>query len=65
VAATGCSTLDTDGVDTEDWALDDPGERPIEAVREIRDGVERRVVAVFDERFGADGGEQDSHLRKS
>ena len=42
----GRSTLDLDGVDTEDWALDDPGERPIEAVREIRDGVERRVVAV-------------------
>ena len=52
VATMGCSTLELDDVDTDDWALEDPGERPIEAVREIRDEVERRVVAVFDERFG-------------
>ncbi|WP_281194536.1 low molecular weight phosphatase family protein [Halorubrum sp. F4] len=52
VATMGCSTLELPGVDTDDWDLDDPGERPIEEVREIRDEIERRVVAVFDERFG-------------
>ena len=52
VATMGCSTLDLPGVDTDDWALDDPGERPIEAVRPIRDEIEERVIAVFDERFG-------------
>ncbi|QWC19571.1 low molecular weight phosphatase family protein [Halorubrum sp. 2020YC2] len=57
VATMGCSTLELDDVDTDDWDLEDPGERPIEAVREIRDEVERRVVAVFDERFGAFDGE--------
>ena len=57
VATMGCSTLDLDGVDTEDWDLDDPGECPIEAVREIRDEIEHRVVRLFDERFGEyDGG---------
>ena len=65
VATMGCSTLELDGVDTDDWDLDDPGERPIEAVREIRDEVERRVVAVFDERFGEGGGEQDARSRNS
>ncbi|ELZ36866.1 arsenate-mycothiol transferase ArsC [Halorubrum tebenquichense] len=53
VATMGCSTLDLETVDTDDWDLDDPGERPIEDVREIRDEIERRVIAVFDERFGA------------
>ncbi|WP_434522872.1 low molecular weight phosphatase family protein [Halorubrum sp. AS12] len=57
VATMGCSTLELETVDTDDWDLDDPGERPIEAVREIRDEIERRVIAVFDERFGEfDGG---------
>ena len=53
VATMGCSTLDIEGaestVDVRDWALDDPGETDIEAVRAIRDEVERRVVALFDE----------------
>ncbi|WP_435094219.1 low molecular weight phosphatase family protein [Halorubrum sp. N11] len=57
VATMGCSTLELDGVDTDDWDLDDPGERPIEEVRPIRDEIERRVVAVFDERFGEYDGE--------
>ena len=48
VATMGCSTLELDGVDTDEWDLDDPGERPIEEVREIRDEIERRVLAVFD-----------------
>jgi len=50
VATMGCSTLDLDaGVAVRDWALDDPGEQPLERVREIRDEVEERVVALFDE----------------
>ena len=48
VATMGCSTLDLDGVTTEDWALTDPGERPIAEVREIRDEIEALVVDVFD-----------------
>ncbi|WP_459883060.1 arsenate-mycothiol transferase ArsC [Halorubrum gandharaense] len=53
VATMGCSTLALpDRVEAVDWALEDPGERPIEEVREIRDEVERRVIALFDERFG-------------
>ena len=52
VATMGCSTLELPGVDTDDWDLDDPGELPIEDVRPIRDEIERRVEALFDERFG-------------
>jgi protein-tyrosine-phosphatase len=55
VATMGCSTLDLGGVagvEVRDWALDDPGEADIGRVREIRDEVERRVVALFD---GLDG----------
>ncbi len=58
VATMGCSTLELDGVDTDDWDLDDPGEQPIEDVRAIRDEIESRVVALFDERFGADDGDR-------
>lgn len=51
VATMGCSTLSLDSSDIEirDWALEDPGERSIEQVREIRDEVEARVLALFDE----------------
>jgi len=51
VATMGCSTLDLGGVDTvvRDWALDDPDGSDPERVREIRDEVERRVVALFDD----------------
>jgi protein-tyrosine-phosphatase len=53
VATMGCSTLDVgavdDSVDVRDWALQDPGGRDPETIREIRDGIERRVVALFDE----------------
>lgn len=50
VATMGCSTLDLDAsVAVRDWALADPGEQPLERVREIRDEVEERVVALFDE----------------
>lgn len=50
VATMGCSTLELDA-DTavRDWALDDPHSRPIDEVRDIRDEVERRVRALFDE----------------
>ncbi|MFB6130698.1 MAG: low molecular weight phosphatase family protein [Salinigranum sp.] len=37
--------------DARDWALSDPGERDLDDVREIRDEVERRVRALFDELF--------------
>ena len=52
VATMGCSTLELDtssGVDVRDWALDDPHGQDPETVREIRDEVERKVVALFDE----------------
>ena len=53
VATMGCSTLelDADDVDVRDWALDDPHGQDIERVREIRDDVEGRVQALFDEFF--------------
>jgi protein-tyrosine-phosphatase len=53
VATMGCSTLDVDAirdaVDVRDWALADPGGAAPDRVREIRDEVERRVHALFDE----------------
>ncbi|MFB6256139.1 MAG: low molecular weight phosphatase family protein [Haloplanus sp.] len=52
VATMGCSTLDLDeapGVDVREWALDDPDGQPPERVRGIRDEIERRVSALFDE----------------
>ncbi|MFC5368009.1 low molecular weight phosphatase family protein [Salinirubrum litoreum] len=53
VATMGCSTLELDAdVTVRDWALDDPDGQPPERVREIRDEIERRVVALFDEFVG-------------
>jgi protein-tyrosine-phosphatase len=53
VATMGCSTLDLDAdgsdVDLRDWALDDPDGDDLDRVREIRDEIERRVTALFDE----------------
>lgn len=53
VATMGCSTLEVGevggDVDIRDWALEDPDGRDLERVREIRDEIERRVVALFDE----------------
>ncbi|MWG35217.1 low molecular weight phosphatase family protein [Halomarina oriensis] len=52
VATMGCSTLSLDtsgGVDVRDWDLEDPHGQDIDRVREIRDDVEGRVVALFDE----------------
>jgi protein-tyrosine-phosphatase len=50
VVTMGCSTLDLDAaVDVRDWALDDPeGENHVR-VREIRDDVQTRVDALFEE----------------
>jgi protein-tyrosine-phosphatase len=52
VATMGCSTLelgDAPTVDVRDWALDDPDGEDPDRVREIRDEIERRVHALFDE----------------
>ena len=51
VATMGCSTLelDAENVDVRDWALDDPHGQDIDTVREIRDDIEQRVKALFDE----------------
>ena len=53
VATMGCSTLSLgEGVEARDWALADPGGKSPEAVAAIRDEIESRVVALFDEVFG-------------
>ena len=53
VATMGCSTLELDAdVAVRDWALDDPDGQGPERVREIRDEIEERVVALFDEFVG-------------
>jgi protein-tyrosine-phosphatase len=54
VVTMGCSTLQLDAtdVDVRDWALADPDGRDLDAVRGIRDDIEGRVVALFDEYFG-------------
>jgi protein-tyrosine-phosphatase len=50
VATMGCSTLTLpDRVDARDWALADPDDADPDRVREIRDTVAERVVALFDE----------------
>jgi protein-tyrosine-phosphatase len=49
----GCSTLDVgevgDDADIRDWALNDPDGQDLDRVREIRDEIEGRVTALFDE----------------
>ncbi|WP_277555439.1 low molecular weight phosphatase family protein [Halobaculum limi] len=53
VATMGCSTLSlAETVNTRDWALDDPDGKSPEEVAAIRDDIESRVVALFDEVFG-------------
>ncbi|MDZ5811737.1 arsenate reductase ArsC [Halorubrum sp. AD140] len=53
VVTMGCSASDVCPAawngENRDWGLDDPHGRPIEEVREIRDEIEARVVALFDE----------------
>ena len=36
-------------IETEDWELDDPHDQSIEKVREIRDEVKKRVIALINE----------------
>ena len=52
-ATMGCSTLELDAdashVDIRDWALEDPDGQDLDAVRAIRDDIEARVQALFDE----------------
>ncbi|CCQ34275.1 arsenate reductase [Halorhabdus tiamatea SARL4B] len=53
VATMGCSTLELEAdVEVRDWALPDPDGQDQERVREIREQVEARVSALFDEWFG-------------
>ena len=56
VVTMGCSADDvcpaTWTGDDRDWDLTDPHGKPIEEVREIRDEIERRVDALFDELGG-------------
>jgi len=53
VVTMGCSANDVCpaglGGETRDWDLDDPDGRPPEEVAAIRDDIERRVTALFDE----------------
>ena len=53
VITMGCSASDvcpaTWSGENRDWDLDDPGEQPLEAVRPIREEIERRVAELFDE----------------
>jgi arsenate reductase len=38
------------GIERDDWPLEDPKEKPIERVREIRSEVDRRVRALIERR---------------
>ena len=53
VVTMGCSASDvcpaTWNGENRDWGLDDPHGRSIEEVRQIRDEIEDRVVALFNE----------------
>ena len=53
VITMGCSASDvcpaTWNGENRDWALTDPHGQSLERVREIRDEIERNVVALFDE----------------
>ena len=50
VVTMGCSTLDLDAtIDVRDWALDDPEGEDHVRVREIRNDIEARVDALFEE----------------
>ncbi|MBP1986862.1 arsenate-mycothiol transferase ArsC [Halolamina salifodinae] len=53
VITMGCSAEDVCpagwGGESRDWGLDDPDGRSPEAVAEIRDEIQRRVAALFDE----------------
>ncbi|MFC1899938.1 arsenate reductase ArsC [Chloroflexota bacterium] len=38
-----------DFIETEDWALEDPQSKPIEAIRIIRDEIKQRVTTLIEE----------------
>ncbi|MXR42113.1 low molecular weight phosphatase family protein [Halobaculum sp. WSA2] len=53
VATMGCSTISlSDSVEARDWALADPDGKSPEEVAAIRDEIESKVVALFDEALG-------------
>lgn len=61
IVTIGCSTLELDpsaDVDVRDWALDDPHGKEVEEVRHIREEVEQKVIALFDEITDQDGGKE-------
>jgi protein-tyrosine-phosphatase len=64
VITMGCSADDVCPMtwrgDARDWNLDDPHGEDLETVREIRDEIERRVSALFDELTGTDATETAS-----
>ena len=50
VATMGCSTLELEAdADVRDWDLEDPHGEELERVHEIREDVQGRVEALFDE----------------
>lgn len=52
VITMGCGVEDVcpaDFVETEDWALDDPKGRPVVEVRQIREQIQAKVVALLEE----------------
>lgn len=58
VITMGCSASNvcpaTWNGENRDWDLDDPDDRPLEEVREIRDEIEHRVEELFDELLTAE-----------
>ena len=55
VATMGCSTLSlSDAVEARDWALSDPDGKSPDEVAAIRDEIEAKVTALFDEALGSD-----------
>lgn len=61
IATMGCSTLELDlsaDVNVRDWALDDPHGKELEEVRRIREEVEQKVIALFDEIIEQEGGKE-------
>lgn len=61
IATMGCSTLELDpsaDVNVRDWALDDPHGKELEEVRRIREEVEQKVIALFDEITEQEGGKE-------
>ncbi|GAB6274217.1 MAG: hypothetical protein STSR0004_10800 [Peptococcaceae bacterium] len=52
VVSMGCGTENicpAAFVETEDWNLEDPGEKPLEKVREIRDQIKARVTKLWNQ----------------